>query len=102
MSKSTISTFELFQMFPDAEAARVYMEGKRWPDGAVARHTLDRIASLLFAANGKRLPYLFANSRSTSAWHGLSSGHQQARSWPLSTCIDQIRTSRLSGYQCVM
>ena len=35
MSKSTISTFELFQMFPDAEAARVYMEGKRWPDGAV-------------------------------------------------------------------
>lgn len=35
MSKPTISTFELFQMFPDAEAARVYMEGKRWPDGAV-------------------------------------------------------------------
>lgn len=35
MSKSTISTFELFQMFPDADAARVYMEGKRWPDGAV-------------------------------------------------------------------
>ena len=35
MSNSTISTFQLFQMFPDAEAARVYMEGKRWPDGAV-------------------------------------------------------------------
>ena len=35
MSKSTISTFELFKMFPDAEAARVYMEAKRWPDGAV-------------------------------------------------------------------
>ena len=35
MSKSTISTFELFQMFPDAEAARVYMEGKRWPDGSL-------------------------------------------------------------------
>ena len=29
MSKSTISTFQLFEMFPDAEAARVYMEGKR-------------------------------------------------------------------------
>ena len=29
MSKSTISTFELFKMFPDAEAARVYMECKR-------------------------------------------------------------------------
>ncbi len=35
MSKSTISTFQLFEMFPDAEAARVYMEGKRWPDGAL-------------------------------------------------------------------
>lgn len=35
MSKSTISTFELFQMFPDNESARVYFEAKRWPDGAV-------------------------------------------------------------------
>jgi transposase-like protein len=35
MSQSIVATFELFQMFPDAEAARVYMEGKRWPDGAV-------------------------------------------------------------------
>jgi transposase-like protein len=34
MSKSTISTFELFQMFPDQESARLYFEGKRWPDGA--------------------------------------------------------------------
>ena len=38
MSKSTISTFQLFEMFPDAEAARVYMEGKRWPDGAAATY----------------------------------------------------------------
>lgn len=35
MSKSTISTFELFQMFPDAETARAYFEAKRWPAGAV-------------------------------------------------------------------
>jgi len=35
MSKSTISTFELFQMFPDAESARAYLEQKRWPDGAI-------------------------------------------------------------------
>ena len=34
MSKSTISTFELFQMFPDQESARVYFEARRWPDGA--------------------------------------------------------------------
>ena len=37
MSKSTISTFQLFEMFPDAEAARVYMDGKRWPDGAAIK-----------------------------------------------------------------
>ena len=29
MSKSTISTFELFQMFPDAEAARVHLDEAR-------------------------------------------------------------------------
>ena len=28
MSKSTISTFELFARFPDAESARVYLEGR--------------------------------------------------------------------------
>lgn len=35
MSRSTISTFELFQMFPDGESARLYFEAKRWPSGAV-------------------------------------------------------------------
>lgn len=35
MSKSTISTFELFQMFPDAESARLYFEARRWPSGAI-------------------------------------------------------------------
>ncbi len=35
MSRSTISTFQLFQMFPDAETARAYIEKRRWPDGAV-------------------------------------------------------------------
>ena len=34
MSKSTISTFQLFEMFPDAETARVYLEGRLWPQGA--------------------------------------------------------------------
>src|SRR5438552_18930645 len=33
MSKSTISTFQLFAMFPDQETARVYLEGRLWPDG---------------------------------------------------------------------
>lgn len=29
----TISTFQLFQQFPDQEAARVYLESRRWPNG---------------------------------------------------------------------
>ncbi len=33
MSKSTISTFELFAMFPDQEAARKYLEARLWPNG---------------------------------------------------------------------
>lgn len=33
MSKSTISTFELFAMFPDQETARTYLEGRLWPKG---------------------------------------------------------------------
>jgi transposase-like protein len=35
MSRSTISTFQLFKMFPDEASARVYIEAKRWPNGAV-------------------------------------------------------------------
>ncbi len=34
MSKSTISTFQLFEMFPDAETARFYLESRLWPNGA--------------------------------------------------------------------
>lgn len=33
MSKSTISTFQLFERFPDQEAARLYLEGRLWPNG---------------------------------------------------------------------
>lgn len=29
----TISTFELFKLFPDAESARVYLESRLWPNG---------------------------------------------------------------------
>jgi len=35
MSRSTISAFQIFEMFPDAEAARLYIENRRWPEGAV-------------------------------------------------------------------
>ena len=33
MSKDTISLLELFQMVPDQETARVYLESRLWPEG---------------------------------------------------------------------
>jgi transposase-like protein len=33
MSRSTISTFQLFEIFPDQETARVYLESRLWPHG---------------------------------------------------------------------
>ena len=46
-SKSTISTLELFKMFPDAEAARKYLEATMWPHGPVCPECgcLDRITT---------------------------------------------------------
>ncbi len=35
MSRSTISTFQLFALFPDEETARVYLEDRLWPKGPV-------------------------------------------------------------------
>jgi transposase-like protein len=31
--KITVSTFQLFEMFPDQESARIYLEGRLWPNG---------------------------------------------------------------------
>jgi len=33
MSKSTISTLQLFAMFPNQDSARVYLESRLWPNG---------------------------------------------------------------------
>jgi transposase-like protein len=35
MSQSTISTFELFKLIPDAETARIYLEARLWPNGII-------------------------------------------------------------------
>ena len=45
--KGTISTLELFALFPDAESARFHIEGKRWPDGPVCPKckAMDRITT---------------------------------------------------------
>lgn len=33
MAKNTISVYQLFEMFPDQEMARVYLESRLWPNG---------------------------------------------------------------------
>lgn len=38
MSRSTISTFELSEMFPNEDAARQYIEAFRWPNGPICPH----------------------------------------------------------------
>lgn len=38
MSNVTISTYEFMKRFPDAEAARVYLESRRWQNGTVCPH----------------------------------------------------------------
>ena len=35
MSRSTISTFKLFELFPDEPSARKYLEGRLWPNGVI-------------------------------------------------------------------
>ena len=55
MSRSTISTFQLFQMFPDAESARVYLEERRWRGHVVCPHC--GCDGRITARKGKRLGY---------------------------------------------
>lgn len=35
MAKTTISTFQLFKLFPDQDTARVYLESRLWPNGVI-------------------------------------------------------------------
>lgn len=35
MNKSTISTFKLFELFPDEASAREYLEDRLWPNGTI-------------------------------------------------------------------
>ncbi len=55
MSKSTISTYQLFQLYPNAEAARLYFESRRWPNGPVCPHCDS--GEQITKRGGKRLGY---------------------------------------------
>src|ERR1700689_5094896 len=55
MSRSTISTFQLFAMYPDEESARIYLEGRIWPNGTKCPscHSGERISTLGVCATRK-------------------------------------------------
>ena len=52
---TTISTFELFEMIPDAEAARLYLEDRRWHGDPVCPHC--GCFENITARTGKRIGY---------------------------------------------
>ena len=54
-SKSTISTFQLFQLYPDAESARQYFEQRRWDGHVVCPHCGGD--EKISARTGKRVGY---------------------------------------------
>ena len=72
MSRATISTFQLFAMFPDEESARVYLEGRIWPSGPTCPNcgTGERVSALGTCATRKPgfyrcLPCGFESARAT-------------------------------------
>jgi Transposase zinc-ribbon domain len=75
MSRSTISTFQLFALFPTEDSARVYLEKRLWPNGAVCPDCKSGDASQGFIgvenasliSRSARTPFLSApKCRSTS------------------------------------
>jgi transposase-like protein len=55
MSRSTISTFQLFALFPDEETARQYLESRLWPNGPVCPDckSRERVSTLSACATRK-------------------------------------------------
>lgn len=54
MCKDTISTFQLFEKFPNADEARIYLEQQRWGDQVVCPHCE---AEKITIRKGSRLGY---------------------------------------------
>lgn len=76
MSRSTVSTFQLFEKWPNEESARLYLEKRLWPEGPICpRHKgKDRITvrkdgySLVDAVVGKRITYKKLTQAEETAW----------------------------------
>ncbi len=60
MSKSTISTFQLFEAFPNEEMARQYLELRLWPDGAICPEC--KSGERITSRGGKRLGFYLCNA----------------------------------------
>jgi hypothetical protein len=71
MSRSTISTFQLFEMYPDEESARIYLEGRIWPSGPVSV----RKRRLLISAAPKRGSSPLSSRAERGARHGNQRAH---------------------------
>lgn len=55
MSRSTISTFQLFALFAEEESARIYLEARLWPNGPICPDCKsdDRVSALGTCATRK-------------------------------------------------
>jgi hypothetical protein len=53
VSRSTISTFQLFELIPDEKSAIQYLEGRLWK----GEPRLDRLASFVDLVAGVRITY---------------------------------------------
>lgn len=60
MSKSTISTFQLFELFPDDESARLYLEGRLWPDGPLCPEC--KSGARITSRKAERIGYYICNA----------------------------------------
>ena len=80
MSKSTISTFELFQMFPDQESARVYFEARRWPDGATCP-ACERGEDFLVARVSPDAKVVGVEHATSADWHVVKAAHVALRDY---------------------
>ncbi len=60
MSKSTISTFQLFEVFPNEEMARQYLELRLWPEGPICPEC--RAGERITSRGGKRLGFYLCNA----------------------------------------
>ncbi len=89
MSKSTISTFQLFEMFPTPESARIYLESRLWPDGPFCPECKKggRVGNSMQSVEGASHLYNSLKNPQSLLWE-----HQTAESY-----IKNMKVAELAG-----